>query len=296
MDLSAYLQQKREQIDIALDNILKDADQYGQSAQAMRYSLMAGGKRIRPILCLSAAEAVGAHHHNENMIAACSLEILHTYSLIHDDLPAMDNDVLRRGKPTCHVQYDEATAILAGDALLTLCFDLLSSVPVSNPEQAGKWLEIIQLISKAAGYKGMVRGQMQDLLNEGKTISLAALKTMHGLKTGALIEASVLTGCILSDGDIEQYKGLKAYAKHIGIAFQVADDILNVEGDPDLLGKSVGTDFDRNKSTYPALMGIENSKHFADELVNNALHAIKDFDNKADPLREIATYIVSRKR
>ena len=229
------------------------------------------------------------------MPAACALEMIHTYSLIHDDLPAMDNDDLRRGKPTWHVAFDEATAILAGDALLTFAFQILSSVGCKNENQAVKWLRVTKTIAQTAGYKGLIEGQMRDILSEDVSLNLDDLEQVHVLKTGALINASVISGVIIGNGTDKQIEQLGIYAKNIGLAFQVTDDILNVEGDPNLMGKAVGTDEVRKKSTYPTLMGIDKSKGFAKKLIRNALHALDYFDNKSDPLRAIASYIIERK-
>jgi len=216
--------------------------------------------------------------------------------LIHDDLPAMDDDQLRRGKPTCHVAFDEATAILAGDALLTLAFQILSSVEISNPEHALAWLQVIRTLADAAGYCGMIQGQMLDISSEGRNLSMDELESMHQLKTGALITASLRCGAIIGSADKDQQAALQAYAGNIGLAFQVADDILNVEGDPELLGKAVGTDQLREKSTYPSILGLNESKQLAKKLVRNALQAIENFDKRSDALRAIATYIIERRR
>ena len=294
-DLSAYIKNKNQQIKVALEEILHDSQPSEPIVEAMKYSLMAGGKRIRPVLCLAAAEAVGGKP-QAVLPAACALEMVHTYSLIHDDLPAMDNDDLRRGKPTCHVAFDEATAILAGDALLTLAFQVLSSVQSTAENQAYGWLKVIHIISTAAGYRGMIRGQMLDMAAEGQHLTIDELKSMHALKTGALIEASLLCGALLADARKRQVEILKTYARNIGLAFQVTDDILNVEGNPKIMGKAVGTDKLREKSTYPALLGLETSRQFAENLVNEALQALEVFDKKADPLRALATYIIERKR
>jgi geranylgeranyl diphosphate synthase type II len=294
-DLSVYIKTKNQQINVALEEILHDSQPSEPIVEAMKYSLMAGGKRIRPVLCLAAAEAVGGKS-QAVLPAACALEMVHTYSLIHDDLPAMDDDDLRRGKPTCHVAFDEATAILAGDALLTLAFEVLSSVQFTGENQASGWLKIIHIISTAAGYQGMIRGQMQDMAAEGQHLTVDELKSMHALKTGALIEASLLCGALLADARKRQVEILKTYARNIGLAFQVTDDILNVEGNPKIMGKAVGTDKLREKSTYPALLGLETSRQFAENLVNEALQALEVFDKKADPLRALATYIIERKR
>jgi geranylgeranyl diphosphate synthase, type II len=292
-DLKSYLSSKRKQINETLDSIF--ANKSSKIVKAMKYSLMAGGKRIRPVLCVAAAEAVGGQ--SQDVIrAACALEMIHTYSLIHDDLPAMDNDEIRRGQPTCHVAFDEATAILAGDALLTLAFEVLSSTEFVQENLVLNWMKVIQTLSAAAGYKGMIEGQMQDMAAEGHLLSLEDLENMHALKTGALIEASVTVGAILGKGSFDQIQQLKIYAKNIGLAFQITDDLLDVEGDPNVMGKDVGSDRARNKSTYPALLGIEQSKQFAKKLVNNGLKALDYFDNKAHPLRAIAYYIVDRKK
>jgi geranylgeranyl diphosphate synthase type II len=294
-DLNTYLAERIERINAALGSILKTSEPPDRLLEAMTYSLMAGGKRFRSVLCVAAAEAFGGKL-ADVLPAACALEMVHTYSLIHDDLPAMDDDAMRRGQPTCHKAFDEATAILAGDALLTLAFQTLSSVEYSNAQQAVKWLNVIQLISQAAGYCGMIQGQMQDMGSEGSRLTLNELKSMHRLKTGALIEASMRCGAELVGVNSSQIKQLESYARHIGLAFQVTDDILNVEGDPAVMGKAAGTDKLRHKSTYPSLLGLEKSKAFAENLTANALQALESFDQKADPLRAIATYIVDRKK
>jgi len=292
-DLNSYLSSKRKQINQALDSIF--ANTSNKIVKAMKYSLMAGGKRIRPVLCVAAAETVGGQS-QDVISAACALEMIHTYSLIHDDLPSMDNDDIRRGQPTCHVAFDEATAILAGDALLTLAFEVLSSTEFVQDNHVRNWMNVIHTLSTAAGYKGMIEGQMQDMAGEGHLLCLEDLENMHALKTGALIEASVTVGAILGKGSPDQIQQLKTYSKNIGLAFQVTDDLLDVEGDPNVMGKDAGSDQARSKSTYPALLGIEQSKQFAKKLVNNALKALDYFDNKAQPLRAIAYYIVDRKR
>lgn len=294
-DLNSYLVSKNNYINKSLDEILQDTLSSSRIVSAMKYSLMAGGKRIRPVLCIAAAEAVGGKA-DEVLPAACAIEMIHTYSLIHDDLPTIDNDDFRRGKPTCHVAFDEATAILAGDALLTLAFQILSSVELKNENHASKWLGVVNAISSAAGYQGMIEGQMRDIASEGVVLTLNELEEMHSLKTGAIIEASIYCGAIIGNGDIEQMKQLGIYAKNIGLAFQVTDDILNVEGNPDIMGKAVGTDKNRKKSTYPSIMGINKSRKFAEKLAGNALQALDGFDNRSDPLRAIASYIIKRKK
>jgi geranylgeranyl diphosphate synthase type II len=294
-DLNAYFAEKIERINVALESILITSERPDRLLEAMTYSLMAGGKRFRSVLCVAAAEAVGGDL-EDVLPAACALEMVHTYSLIHDDLPAMDDDDLRRGQATCHKAFDEATAILAGDALLTLAFQTLSSIATGRDQQAVKWLRVIQLISHAAGYCGMIQGQMLDIASEGSQLKLNELKTMHRLKTGALIEVSSRCGAELVDANSSQIQLLESYAQYIGLAFQVTDDILNVEGDPAIMGKAVGTDKLHQKSTYPSLLGLEESKTFARKLIGNALQALGSFDQKAEPLRAIAQYIIDRKK
>lgn len=292
-NLQSYLNNKRNKINKILTSYFSDTSDNNRIVQAMRYSLLAGGKRIRPILCLAAAEAIGDIH-EDVLIAACAIEMLHTYSLIHDDLPSMDNDDLRRGKPTCHIEFDEATAILAGDALLTMAFQLLSSIHEKDDVNALKWLSVIHTISRSVGYQGMIEGQMIDIASQGKNIKRNELENMHRLKTGCLIEASIITGATLNKGNDEQIERLRIYANNIGLAFQVYDDILDIQGDPSTMGKNTGSDQLKNKSTYPSLLGIEASKHFAEKLIDNSLQALDIFDKKADPLRHIAQYIITR--
>jgi geranylgeranyl diphosphate synthase, type II len=316
-DFSRYLSEKRAVINHALTEIIDRNFDDSRLCQAMSYSLMAPGKRLRPILCLAAADAVrepapespgdcpenaaeadGTRTCGDILInAACAIEMVHTYSLIHDDLPALDNDRLRRGKPTCHVQFDEATAILAGDALLTLGFEIFGSTAMLEPgSHPGVLIRVIGILGKAAGYRGMIEGQMRDMAAEIRRLDLDALSRMHTLKTGALITASVTIGALLGGGSSDQVRFLEIYAGHIGLAFQVTDDILNVEGDPDRMGKSVRTDQQRGKSTFPGILGLDQSRDFAAELVRNALQVLDGFDNRADPLRALASYVIDRNR
>jgi geranylgeranyl diphosphate synthase type II len=294
-NLRQYLADKQEFVNVALTGLINRNLIDNRLCNAMKYSLMASGKRLRPILCMAAAEAV--NEVNPFVIsAACAIEIIHTYSLIHDDLPAMDNDSLRRGQPTCHIQFDEPTAILAGDALLTIAFEILSSPDDDSVHDPKVILQVMHILSKAIGHQGMIEGQMRDISSEGIAIGLEALKEMHALKTGALIEASVTIGALLNHATPEQIHCLSIYAKNIGLAFQVIDDILNIEGDPRAMGKAAGTDQTRLKSTFPGLIGIAQSRQYARELVNNALQAISFFGNKAIPLFALADYIIDRKR
>jgi len=299
MNLKLYLETRRNQVDAALEGFLPEKEgNLAEHVRAMRYSLFAGGKRVRPILCLAAAEAV---HDYDNefpdslMLTACAMECIHTYSLIHDDLPAMDDDELRRGKPTNHMTFGEAGAILAGDSLLTFAFELLSSKgleTVSAPDR----LKVISIISKAAGPSGMAGGQFLDLTHEGKEIGYDMLREIHSRKTGALITASVQTGGVLSNCTAEQFQALTIYGNLIGLAFQIVDDLLNVEGTREQLGKAAGSDAARNKATYPALFGVEATRRKARETIDEALAALAGFDERAAMLRELARYIVNRKR
>ena len=295
-DLKNYLRIQRDCLNGALSDYISRMCVSERMRQPVQYSLMAGGKRVRPILCMAACEAVNGNP-GTALPAACALEMVHTYSLIHDDLPALDNDTLRRGQATCHVKFDEALAILTGDALLTMAFEVLAEAGLKgNTNQAHNWVQVIATISTAAGCRGMVEGQARDLAFEGKKLSAEQLHDLHALKTGALFRASVVSGGQIGGGTEEQVDHLSLYADRIGLAFQVVDDILNVTGDPKLLGKAVGTDQARMKNTYPALMGLEESKKYAHSLIDDALKALIIFDNKAEPLRAIARYIVERQR
>jgi geranylgeranyl diphosphate synthase type II len=291
-DLSAYLSRNTTRIDRCLLEYLDSFCGGPRLVEAMRYSLMAGGKRLRPNLCLAASDAVGGNP-QAALPAACALEMIHTYSLIHDDLPAMDDDALRRGKPTCHVAFDEATAILAGDALLTLAFQVLASMETGRPERG---LEVIRIIASAAGPRGMVQGQMLDMQSEGRTLTREELQNLHALKTGALIEASLAAGAIVGGASRAQVDAIRGYGRAIGLAFQVVDDILNVEGDPAVMGKAAGTDRIRRKNSCPALLGLEKSREFAQNLVHTAIAAIAGFGRQAEALRAIAFYVVARKK
>jgi geranylgeranyl diphosphate synthase type II len=294
-DLQDYLESSRRVVNTELGRIFLSTGSNSRINEAMAYSITAGGKRVRPALCMAAAEAVGASG-SDIVSAACAIEMIHTYSLIHDDLPAMDNDELRRGRPTCHVAFDEATAILAGDALSTLAFQTIAAAAADSRKDPGLWIEVINILAAASGHQGMIEGQMQDIEAEKRPLTLDQLEQMHTLKTGAMIVASVKTGAILGGGSRNQIRMLGEYAGFIGLAFQVMDDILNVTGDPELMGKATGTDLERNKSTYPALMGLAGSQKFSGELISKALRALDNFDNRSEPLRSLANYIIERKR
>ena len=299
MDIRQYLEAHRKQVDEALAlYLLEEPGSLADHFRAMRYSLFAGGKRVRPVLCLAAAEAVKNFKDGFSpalLLTACALECIHTYSLIHDDLPALDDDALRRGKPTNHMVFGEAGAILAGDSLLTFAFELMSRIE-SGSVPDGDRLRVISLISKAAGPTGMVGGQFLDLTNEGKEVGYETLREIHSRKTGALITASVQAGAVLGSAGSEQFDALTTYGTRVGLAFQIVDDLLNVEGTPEQLGKAAGSDAARNKVTYPSLFGVEETRKKAHEAVDDALAALAGFDGRADMLRELARYIINRKR
>ena len=294
-NLKEYLEGKKEIVDKGILRLLDSPGRYPLTLyQSMHYSLMAGGKRIRPILAIASAEAVSGM--TESVIpVAVAVEMIHTYSLIHDDLPAMDNDDLRRGKLTNHKVFGEATAILAGDALLTIAFTILSDNNLWCNMPSDKALKIIHEIGLGSGPRGMVGGQQMDIESEGKEIDIKALERMHRKKTGALIRASVRSGGIASGATEIQLQALTNYAEKVGLAFQIADDLLDVEGNAEETGKSTGKDAHQNKNTYPALLGLDKSKAIEKNLIEKAIEALDKFDDKADPLREIAEYIVERK-
>lgn len=295
MDLKAYLASKRQQVEQSLDTLLPQADGELQlHLESLAYSLKAGGKRLRPILCLAAAEALGTSFPQRLMPVACALECVHTYSLIHDDLPAMDNDELRRGQPTNHMVYGEAGAILAGDGLLTFAFELLSRSDTSDllPDRAR--LAIIHCLAQAIGPLGMVGGQALDMAAEEKSISFAELQAIHRRKTGALITASVQIGAIIGRANPAQMAALTAYGNAIGLAFQIVDDLLDVEGTSAQLGKTSGADAKHQKATYPAFFGVEQTRAKAQEAIQEAIDALTILGPSADRLRELAGYIESR--
>lgn len=296
-DMKLYLAEQRVRIDRGLEACLAHSGPEPRIVAAMRHSLMAGGKRLRPVLCLAAAEAVASPvPARPLMAAACALEMVHTYSLIHDDLPAMDDDATRRGRPTCHVAFDEATAILAGDALLTLAFEVISAPAAVAGVDGERWRRTVHELARAAGHRGMIEGQMRDMVAENTVLTIEALETLHQLKTGALIRAAVRMGAILAGAGETVLGHLDAYARHLGLAFQVADDILNVKGDPALMGKAAGTDAARGKNTYPSLIGLAASEALALQLKDRALQALASFGTTAEPLRAIAGYAVGRRR
>ncbi|MFI3215776.1 MAG: (2E,6E)-farnesyl diphosphate synthase [Methylococcales bacterium] len=293
-DLKAYLATCQTRVEAALtqrlpaENILPN-----KLHQAMRYSVLNGGKRMRPMLTYATGSVLGISPDALDAVA-CAVECIHVYSLIHDDLPAMDDDDLRRGKPTCHVAFDEATAILAGDGLQTLAFELLAhdaSIQVSAQNR----LQMITSLARASGSLGMVGGQAIDLESVGRMLTLPELENMHIHKTGALIRASVILATLAKEGvDEEAVKRLDNYAKCIGLSFQVKDDILDEESDTATLGKTQGKDKDNNKPTYPALLGLSGAKEKAQELHEKAIENLAYFGVQADLLRNLSLYIIQR--
>ncbi len=294
--LENYLDRCRARVEAALNEYLPlESIQPTRLHAAMRYAALGNGKRVRPVLVYAAGEALSA---SEDALdaPACAVELIHTYSLVHDDLPAMDNDDLRRGRKTCHREFDEATAILAGDALQSLAFKILAW-DKTMPANAETRISMIESLAMATGSRGMAGGQALDLAATGREINLTELENMHIHKTGALIRASVQLGTLqAADPDPEHVRGLDHYAKCIGLAFQVVDDILDIEGDPESLGKTKGKDMANNKPTYPSLLGLEGSHRMAKRLQQEALDSLCPLDAKADPLRWLAGYIVDRSR
>lgn len=292
LDLTTYLKQQRDLVEDALDRCLPSVHAAPQRLhEAIRYSVLAPGKRLRPILVLASAEAVGGKP-EDVLLTACALECIHAFSLIHDDLPCMDDDDYRRGRLTNHKVYGEAMALLAGDALLTLAFELIAENAAHfAPERV---VAALKLVSNATGTWGMVGGQVVDIESEGKAITPATLDYIHAHKTGALLTASSVVGAMLCGAEEAQLSSLRLYGKSIGLAFQIADDILDVVGDEEKIGKPVGSDEGNEKATYPKLFGLEESRRLAHAEVEQAVAALDRFGAAAEPLRAIARFIVER--
>ena len=295
MNLRDYQATCQQRVDAALQALLATPrSELERLYRAMAYSVVNGGKRVRPLLVYAACQTLGGAPQRADG-AACAVELIHAYSLVHDDLPAMDDDDLRRGQPTTHIAFDEACAILAGDGLQALAFEVLADA-ARNPQTAETRLAMISALARAAGPAGMVGGQAIDLGSVGQRLDQTALETMHRHKTGALIEASVCLGALASGhSDAASLAALQRYARAIGLAFQVQDDILDVESDTATLGKTQGKDQAHDKPTYPALLGLDAAKAYAIELRDQALAALQPFDARADALRELARYIVERR-
>lgn len=292
-EFQAWQHKAQAQTELVLERVLPSAQsEPSRLHQAMRYVCLGGGKRLRPLLVMAAAQL---GHANQVAVeqALAAVELLHVYSLVHDDMPMMDNDNLRRGKPTCHVQYDEATALLVGDALQTLAFEVLSR-PCGLPAQ--RQLNMVAILAKAAGQSGMAGGQAIDLYHVGKNMQQADLEQMHNLKTGALIRAAVALGGLSCPEMSEQdLKHLDQYAQKLGLAFQVIDDVLDCEADTATLGKTAGKDHDNDKPTYVKLMGLVTARQYAEQLIDEALAQIAHFGHQATYLQALATFVVQRK-
>ena len=294
LSASQYLSDRKKLIDEGIKGLLPQEKSYPESIhQAMHYSLLAGGKRLRPVLVIAGAEAVGGDRHSVLPFAVAA-EMIHTYTLIHDDLPALDNDDLRRGKPTNHKVFGEAIAILAGDALLTQAFIVMTRAMGMETIPSDCILKATHEMAGALGSTGMIGGQVVDLESEGKPITKENLEYIHIYKTGFLIRACIRCGGILSRATKRQLDSLSKFGAHIGLAFQIVDDILDIIGDQDKLGKDVGSDLTKDKATYPALYGLEESKRKAEKLVEQSIDCLEEFDDRADPLREIARFFVQR--
>ena len=291
-DFQLFLQHSQQRVTAALECALPETTEPAQRLkQAMRYSALNGGKRVRATLVYAAANSISSNVPAAIDNIACALELIHAYSLVHDDLPAMDDDALRRGQPTCHIAFDEATAILVGDALQTLAFECLAKIDLP----AAVRCELILTLAQASGAAGMVAGQSLDLAAENHRIALHALEQLHQLKTGALIRASVRCGALAVGSNSVQRDALDRYAAAIGLAFQVQDDILDIESSTEQLGKQQGADISLNKSTYPSLLGLASAKQLAKKLYSDAIDALQGFNHHdAMPLRELARYIIER--
>ena len=290
MQLQSYLEGKRQLINEQLETYVRDYSQPGRLQDAMLYSIKAGGKRLRPILLMATADAFGVKQ-EKTMAVAAALEMIHTYSLIHDDLPAMDNDDLRRGKPTSHKQFDEATAILAGDALLTLSSQLITEDPTLTDSER---VFLIRELSKASGARGMVEGQMQDMLSENKAITLEQLERIHTNKTGQLLKFAIVAGAFIGEGSPEELDAMTEMAEALGLIFQIQDDILDVTGDAEKLGKPVGSDVGNHKSTYPQLLGLEGAKKQKNHYVEIAQRSLQQVNISDSILSELILHLSKR--
>lgn len=292
--LTDTLKQGQQMADAALERLLPAATQHPTSIhQAMRHSVFAGGKRLRPILCMEAARMIAGQVPAGVEDLGAAIEMLHTYSLIHDDLPALDNDDLRRGRPTCHVAFGEATAILAGDALQTYAYEVMAKLRCP----AEQTVHIVQELAHATGtVDGMIGGQVVDLEAEHTKPDAETLEYIHRAKTGALITASLVTGCYFAGGKATEVQRVREFGRAAGLAFQIADDILDVTQTSEQLGKTAGKDLSAEKATYPALYGLEKAEQMASQLINQACSALDSFGNRADALKELARYLVERKK
>lgn len=294
MSAERFLAECKEFVDEGISRFLPNQDSYPESIhKSMRYSVFAGGKRLRPALLLASAEAVGGDRRSA-LPFAVAVEFIHTYTLIHDDLPALDDDNLRRGKPTNHRVFGEAIAILAGDALLTQAFIVMTNAALMDSIPSKHILRAAHEMGKSIGSAGVIGGQVVDLESEGKPIDEDTLEYIHIYKTGFFFKSCVRVGALLGQANVKQLNALTSFGAHIGLAFQIIDDILDITGDQEKLGKDVGSDVDRNKATYPAMFGMDESKRKAEKLVEDGINLLGGFDRSADPLREIARFFVQR--
>jgi len=295
MDFKQKMTAWSSRINEELDRYITEYEGPGADIQkAMKYSLMAGGKRLRPILAFAVCEVLGGNL-EEVIPYACAIEMIHTYSLIHDDLPAMDNDDFRRGMPTSHKMFGEAMAILAGDALLNKAYEIMLEHTYSDERRFKPGLGAMKVIADTAGADGMIRGQVIDIQSEGRDISIDTLKTMHRCKTGALIKAPVLAAALVCGAAYSEYKSLEEYAENIGLAFQIKDDIMDVQSSSSQMGKTTGKDALNKKATYVTLLGVEKAQELLDKTIDDSLKSIESFGEKADFLKSLAVFIKERK-
>ena len=291
MDFNQYLRSKKQLVELKLDSLAAHDNKIPVISEAMRYSLFAGGKRLRPILALMSCELFSGSE-EDVLPFACCIEMIHTYSLIHDDLPAMDNDDLRRGKPTNHRVYGEGFAVLAGDALLNQAFEIMTGIIIKNPRP--EYIRAMDIICRSSGVSGMIGGQCIDLYSENKSIDIDTLKSMHAKKTGALIAASLVIGAVLSKADEGDIKNIMGLGYIIGLAFQVTDDILDVSGSEEVLGKSINKDAKSHKSNFISFYGLEKSREIAKELIGEAKLKLENYGDRGYYLSELSEYIISR--
>jgi geranylgeranyl diphosphate synthase type II len=294
MDFKEKYNEFLNKVNTALDGIMMTRTGPGSVIyEAMKYSVAAGGKRLRPVLSLAVCELLGGDP-DDVLTFACAIELIHTYSLIHDDLPAMDNDDFRRGMPTSHKVFGEAAAILAGDALLNKAFELMISHIVRKGSDTGNYAKAMEIIAQSSGAEGMILGQMIDIESEGKKVSKETLEQMHRCKTGAIIQASVLSAASICRAAPDEYESLGRYARNIGLAFQIKDDIMDVKGDPEQMGKTLGKDAASEKSTYVTLYGLDRAEEMLDQVISEAVGSLACFDSRAGFLKELALFIKDR--
>lgn len=296
INLEQYLYERKSFINNQLNKLMPLASTFPSIIhEAMRYSIFAGGKRLRPILTMASAETFGCSYKNASVYkTACAIELIHTYTLVHDDLPAIDNDDYRRGNLTCHKKYDEATAILAGDALLTFAFEILSSIKIEENDSNITPFKNIYYIAKCIGSQGVIGGQVIDIMSEDKIIDEETLKYIHSNKTAELFKAAIVSGGVLGGCDQRELTALENFAYYFGLAFQISDDILDIEGSTAEIGKNTGSDLKNKKATYPSLYGMEKSKDLAQKSILNAVETLETLGNKADILKAITSYTIAR--